>query len=211
MDFTIHYSGQLSKLENVYEIIDELKDIAEIRNWSYTVLDDDWNTPPTAHLESSNHAGIQIKGHCGLKGIQFKPHIHCDSIWLYFNHKGFLTTPFQVALDAEEGYPQRINPLFVKTQNAGFETHILIVNLFKYLQKKFFPTLIVKDETNFWTHGNKVILKELFKANNFAASSENTNSATPVLDPTLQEDIEMIAKKIEELLRNIIEDSDPEI
>ena len=210
MDFTIHYAGQLSQPGYVYKIIEEIKDIAEIRKWPYTCLDEDWNKPPDAKLDSADGPGIQIRGHSGLKGIQFQPHPNCDTIWLYFNQDGYLTTPFQVALSADEGYPPPVRPLYVRTLAAGFESHILLINLFRYLKKKYIPNLRIIDETQFWDLGDKKSLEALFQKRFTSYPAEVTSEKDKLLDPALLEDIETIARKIEDLLRNIIEDSDPE-
>ncbi|MFN3694811.1 MAG: hypothetical protein ACK4UV_07365, partial [Ignavibacterium sp.] len=67
MGITIHYKGKLNNLEQIYSVIDELKDISEIMSWKYSILDNDWNSQLTAQLLQTDD-GVKITGHLPLKG-----------------------------------------------------------------------------------------------------------------------------------------------
>lgn len=150
MGITIHYQGQIQNRAAIYQLIDEVEEIAKTQDWPYTILDEDWNLEPTARLESAEEPGIQIVGHTGLKGLRFTPHPESEPVWLFFDKSGILTTPFRVALDAEEGYPQRKTWISTKTKYADVTTHVKIINLFRYLKKRYFQDLKVRDESGFW-------------------------------------------------------------
>lgn len=163
MGVTIHYQGKINDKKTIYKLIEEVEDIAQTESWPYQVLDEDWAVPPTAKLEStSGLAGIQIIGHTGLKGIRFQPHPECEYIWLFFNHAGLLTTPFRIALDAEENYPERKPWLSTKTGFSSMATHIKVINLFQYLKEKYISDLDLQDESGFWESKNRNHLEKFY-------------------------------------------------
>ena len=43
MGITIHYKGKLKNPMLYSSVIDELKDISEIMNWEYSIMNEDWN------------------------------------------------------------------------------------------------------------------------------------------------------------------------
>ena len=162
MGVSIHYRGRLDNSDQVYQLIEEIKDIAEINAWSYATLDQDWNKQPDARLESASGPGITIVGSCGLKGIHIQPDPKSEALWLYFNAEGVITTPFSVALSAAEGYPMNENWVSTKTQFAGVDIHITFINLLKYIKKKYVPDLEVKDEGRYWESENREVLQKEF-------------------------------------------------
>ena len=52
------------------------------------------------------------------------------------------------------------NTTFVKTQFAPIDVHITIVKLLKYIKKKYFPSLNVSDEGEYWETGDEALLKK---------------------------------------------------
>ncbi|MDX1940179.1 MAG: hypothetical protein SFU99_06475 [Saprospiraceae bacterium] len=199
MGVTIHYRGQLTERTAVYSIIEEVKDIAQTMGWQYHIMDESWATPPSAHLESGSEPGIQIVGECGLKGIQFKPHERCEPVWLYFNAHGMLTSPFRVALDAEEGYPIRMPWIATKTQFGGIETHITVVKLLQYLQQKYLPKLEVEDEGGYWDTGNVEELKECFDTIEEGLQQVQAAISGASIQP--DDTVDEIVRKIEDAIR----------
>lgn len=163
MGVTIKYRGKISDKTSVFSLIDEIEDIAKTQNWPYQILDEDWAIEPNAKLESGDGSGIQIIGHTGLKGLRFKPHSAGEDIWLYFNKSGILTTPFRIALDAEENYPQRKSWVSSNTKNADVDTHLKIINIFRYLKKKYLHDLELRDETGYWENEDLNQLKKYYQ------------------------------------------------
>ena len=163
MEASICYRGHLPDKSRVQQLIAEVCDIARTMQWPHACMDEDWHQPPSARLDSSSESGIHITGHCGLKGVWFRPHEHCEPVWLYFNAAGTLTSPFQLALDAEEGYPARAPWIAIKTQTAGMDTHIRIVGLLRYLQGTYQLDLSVYDESGYWATGDAEALARYFQ------------------------------------------------
>ena len=205
MGVSIHYRGKLQNLDTIYALIEEVRDIAEVMGWKYKCMDDDWQLLPSAHLESARDAGIRIVGSCGLKGIQFAPAPLCEYVWLYFNAKGILTSPFRVALDAEEGYPMQEHWLATKTQHAGVEPHIAIVKLLRYLKSKYILDLQVEDEGDYWDGGDPQKLQECFDTVDTGLRA--VNQAVERANVSFEDSTEEVVRKIEEALRK--NQSDP--
>jgi hypothetical protein len=53
--------------------------------------------------------------------------------------------------------------LSAKTQFAGIETHRLIINLFRYLEKHYFEDFEMLDEGSYWETGDDKVLNETFR------------------------------------------------
>lgn len=49
--------------------------------------------------------------------------------------------------------------LSVKTQYAGIETHQFIIQLFRYLNGKYFADFKMSDETEYWEPNDETLLK----------------------------------------------------
>jgi hypothetical protein len=60
------------------------------------------------------------------------------------------------------GFPKLVYMMHTKTQRAGSDTHIAIIKLFKYLEKKYFMEMNVSDEGNYWETSDTKILQERF-------------------------------------------------
>lgn len=199
MSISIAYRGKIDSLDKVDALTTEVKDICEVMNWSYHVLNEDMVEKVTAKLSFDDQGGLEIKGHCGLKGISFSPSEKCETIWLYFNTDGYMTSPVQVAFDADEGYPKRLNWLHTKTFFAGVTTHKWVIIFFKYLKKKYLPELEVHDEAEFWDHEDERALEEKFeKMGWFMDKVSHVLEEIPATTDT-----QKLAEKIEEKLRRL--------
>ena len=159
MGISIQYRGSLDNKLAIYELIKEVAEIAKTLNWECEILDQEWKSIPTARFESTKDGGIQIVGNTCLKGVQFIPHAKCEPIWLFFTMAGNMSTPFHVALDAEDLYPERKVWITSITHYAGADIHISILNLFKHLKKKYISDLEVHDEGGYWETGDKSLLE----------------------------------------------------
>lgn len=159
MGLTIHYKGALTDKRAIGRFIDEVEDIAKSMEWPYSILDQDWSRPPDITVSHHLPGRISLEGHAGLKGISFSPHPQCETVSLFFNASCFLTSPWGVAISAEEGYPAMADWQSVKTQFAGPEIHVVIVRLLRYLQGKYLHDLEVQDEGGYWENGDFEALK----------------------------------------------------
>ena len=173
MGVTIQYRGTIGDTAAVHQLIDEIVDIAKTQGWACQLLDEDWAEQPTARLDSAEGPGIQIVGRTVLKGLHFKPHPACEPVWLYFDRWGRMTTPFRVALDAADGYPGKEIWLSTKTKFSDLNTHLTIINLFRYLKKKYIPNLMVRDGSGYWEHKDLNQLRQHYQLYSSSSSSSS--------------------------------------
>ena len=208
MGVRIHYRGTLNEKNQVYNLIEEVKDVARTMGWSYAALDEDWTSPPTPHFTSNTEQGIHIDGECGLKGIHFRMGEDADAVWLYFNAKGNISAPFQVALEADEDYPMTKKWLSTKTQDVGIDTHIALINFFKYLKEKYIENLEVIDNGGYWEHNSKEELKTRF--NMLEGLMNQVDNALENIDSGIMDDPGQIDKMIDDLLSELGEEEKDE-
>ncbi len=200
MGLSIHYRGTLTDKRAIYQLIEELEDIAKAMQWPYTVLDEDWGQRPTASLDHNTPGVVNITGKLALKGIQFKPHPDCQSAPFFFNASCVLTSPVQVALSAEEGYAVKNRWQSVKTQFAGPDTHAVLVRLLRYLQTKYLHDLEVSDEGGYWESGDFDALKE--KMDFLDKAIDKVGQALNRIDMDVEDEEDVVAK-IEQILRDL--------
>ncbi len=94
-----------------------------------------------------------------FKGIMFHPP-HCESVIFSFLSNGWTSSYLHLmgakkyqSIDNEpmfKGFPKLVYMMHTKTQRGGPDTHIAIIKLLKYLEKKYFAEINVSDEGNYW-------------------------------------------------------------
>jgi hypothetical protein len=152
MGVCIHYSGSLNDLALIDQISDELEDICKSMDWKYTRLNEDWNITEKVSYKHKKSGGIEIEGTLGLKGIVFKPHEQCESVYMLFDSVGKLHSVLTKLPDFEP-------IIWTKTQFAGPDVHIGIIKLFKYLKSKYIADLEVYDEAKYWENEDRDYLE----------------------------------------------------
>ncbi|MDZ7723542.1 MAG: hypothetical protein U5R06_12250 [candidate division KSB1 bacterium] len=198
MGITIHFSGILKNTDLITELVDELSDIADIMDWPYQILDEDWSKPCTAEIADGG-----ITGHLPLKGISIQLHPASESLTLFFDPQGRLTSPItlisikQGELNDKEVYN------FVKTQFAPPDLHISIVKLLRFLKKKYIPDLQVIDEGEYWETGDRdrLIEKMQFLQNKLDQLQQTVSTINP--DHALLFSPDQLAQLIEKKLKNL--------
>lgn len=181
MGVTIHYSGRIQNVGVIGDLQEEVADICAALKWDYRFIDEPL-----------------------VKGIVFQPHPKCETVALLFDDHGNLVSPFTL----REPHPTGNTWLSVKTQFAGAATHIAVVKLLKYLQKKYIPNMEVKDEGEYWEKEDKHLLQHkldylrraIDKVQSMFLSAELKSKAT-------MSDEEML-DRIEELLKKGWQDMD---
>jgi hypothetical protein len=132
MGVTIHFEGQL-KCEAAYQdLIGMASSFAKKENW------------PTELIESAEVTLLRVRGeqdwdYTGpVKGIALYIHEDCDPVRLEFDRDLYIQE-------------------FTKTQFAGVECHLKVVDLLRAIQP-FFHELKVEDEGEFWETKDRSIL-----------------------------------------------------
>ncbi len=170
MGLTIHYSGRFNEYASLSEMIEEVKDIAEIYNWKYHIFEQNFSIDEIGKTDYTNK----------IYGICFTPP-ECETVNLCFLSNGRMSSTPNLKFfgnSTDEDYQKYLYMLSVKTQFAGSATHKLIVHLLKYLNKKYFSEFKVIDEGNYWDTDDEKLLEETFKKYNnlldsFGAALEN--------------------------------------
>ena len=158
MGLTIHYNGKFNKNASLSRMIEEVKDIAEIYNWQYTIYEDQF--PADSFDNDSFNENIY--------GISFTPP-ESETVCLCFLSNGRMSGPAHLKYfgnSADESEKKYLYTLSTKTQYAGSDIHKLIVHLLKYISKKYFKEFNVIDEGSYWETGDEKLLEDTFKRYN---------------------------------------------
>lgn len=181
MGITIHYQGKIRSIDKIPELIAEMRDLAETAGWEYSI--------------------INICQKSSLRGISLDVHPQCESFSLTFAEGGGLISYFNYQdIPGRKGVKE-VKPLFVKTQFAGVETHILIIRLLEYVKKKYIPDLEIDDEGEYWQRRDINLLREKFNFLNKALRKIEDLLSTEKLPADVTSNGELL-DRIEEILRN---------
>ncbi len=149
MGITIHYSGKLDDSRTLPQLLDAARLFCSERGWTFQNIDDRvvgtverWipSNDEEIHTESRSIDDTQ-------RGILINPHPESETITLIFNqqHELCFYTPLQ-----EPGQYWETKLLFTKTQFAPIDIHIGICELLHLIQDKYFPSLDVHDEGEYF-------------------------------------------------------------
>lgn len=158
MGLTIHYNGKFNENASLPEMIEEVKDIAEIYNWQYTIYEKQF------HAASFDNDSFNDE----IYGISFTPP-ESETVCLCFLSNGRMSGPAQLKYfgnSATESEKKYLYMLSTKTQYAGSNIHKLIVHLLKYISKKYFKEFNVIDEGSYWETEDEKLLEDTFKRYN---------------------------------------------
>lgn len=155
MGLSIHYSGRIKDAASLPLLIEEVKEIANTYGWEYRIAE---SVFPDNTLNDHEYLSP-------IYGISFTPP-ECETISLTFISNGVMACSSGIYLfgnsknATERDYIYR---LFAKTQFAGVEVHALIINIFRYLSKKYLSEFKMNDEGEYWETGDEDVLREKFK------------------------------------------------
>jgi hypothetical protein len=200
MGLTIHYQGQLKKMSDLPKLTSEVADICDTMNWSCQ----DFNIKESKDDEVNKVLGLLPGEVLHLDGIIFKPHPRCESVTLVFDQKGRLCSPMIPLMAQASDDPEYIWCGFTKTQFAGPDTHIALVRLLKYLEKRYFQKLEISDEGDYWESGDETKLRSLFIQLEIAINVLTAAFEKEIIQKGVS--TEDIVKKIETLLKKLWED-----
>ncbi len=154
MGLSIHYSGRFKNGSLLLEMIEEVKDVAEIYNWKYFIFDEKF-PDETFPVESYNQ---------NIYGISFTPN-NCETVSLTFLSNGRMSNLVHLKFFGDSDNKTEQDYLYMlstKTQFAGIETHKLIIHFFHYLDNKYFENFELIDEGKYWETGDEKLLKNIF-------------------------------------------------
>ena len=155
MGLSVHFSGRLRQAESLPAMIEEIVDISNVYGWKYYV----YNTHfPNDSFE--NHTSFDE-----IYGISFTP-TDCETVSLAFLSNGKMVCPGRIqffAYSKDEKERSYVYMISAKTQFAGVVVHLLLIQLFKYLNDKYFDDFKLNDESYYWETGDENLMRDRFK------------------------------------------------
>lgn len=137
MGITIHYSGTLDDPRVLPDLLTAARHFCFQRKWKYVDVDD--------RIIGKLDDGTTIDD--VLRGVIVQPHPKSESVWLTFNQRGELC--FYHA-ESKPGCYWKQEGGFTKTQFAPLDVHISVCELLALVRDKYFPSLRVVDEGEYW-------------------------------------------------------------
>lgn len=152
MGLTIHYRGQFKKRASLPTFIEEVKDIATTLEWSHHVFETEFLTNADDNQPSGK-----------LHGLVVNPP-NCEPLHFTFlsNRRMASVLSLSVWDKAKDPTGRSLFHAFTKTQFAGPDVHIVIINLFRYLAARYFTRFKLYDEGGYWETGNEERLRANF-------------------------------------------------
>lgn len=182
MGLSIHYSGKIRKKSLINELISETADICKSLAWTYHI--------------------INMPNEDNLKGICFSPE-GSEPIFLTFLANGRICSPINLMnrniYDSNGLDKELIYTTSSKTQYAGFESHIAIIKLLRYLERKYLENFTVLDEGMFWETNDKIILQKQFSR--YEVALNIVTETLSGLNRIPNENKESLIERIENLLK----------
>lgn len=185
MGVTIHYAGELSSLDVLPVLLEELQDLANEADWSITSIE-----PDIFHLPGRSPMQAE--------GLLVQVHPEAEPLNMIFNREGKLVNFLYLVANAiDPNKPQETKDIKIyvqdvngelresvdalkdyekyglwysstKTQFAGPLAHITLCKLLRYLKTKYFKHLEVNDEGGYWETGEVEQLVERLNIIDFA-------------------------------------------
>jgi len=152
MGLTIHYQGRFRKRASLPEFIAEVSDIAETLNWPSHVFETDFL-----------HDQVEQQHDGKLYGLLITPP-ECEPLHLTFLSNRRMSSVLTLSVWGKPGAEdvRGLYRSFTKTQFGGPDVHIIIVNLMRYLSKKYFAGFKLYDESRYWETGDEPFMREQF-------------------------------------------------
>lgn len=187
MGLSLHYSGRFNKNASLSEMIEEVKDIAEVNQWKCKIYE--------KQFPSKEFGGKSYNQK--IYGISFSPP-ECEPVWICFLSNGKMSSPHNLQMFGQTKNQDERKYLYilsVKTQYAGIHVHKIIIDLLKYLDKKYFSALKVYDEGQYWETGDDELLQTVFK---------RFDSALQIVGDALDNSSRMPNETFEQYLQRIL-------
>jgi hypothetical protein len=139
MGVTIHYEGKLSDRESLQQCLRIASDFAASHQWTSELIErEEARLPRFFNEERFEYFGP-------TRGINVYPHENCEPVTLEFDRNLFLQD-------------------FTKTQFAGAEIHIRVIELLRAIEPCF-ASLEIFDEGEYWESSDRAQLETHLKAN----------------------------------------------
>lgn len=187
MGISIYYKGKFNPQQQLSELIAEVIDIATTNDWIYQV----WNTEFNCDL-----LGLKMVTK-DIYGISLTPK-DCETMSFTFASNGRLISQVALFLEEGESLEEHAFGAFTKTQYAGIKTHLLLVDLFRYISEKYLLEAELLDDARYWETNDKEIAIQNFNKNSFFINSFSDALCNTNQQPgeSLEDLLERVAKEI---------------
>jgi hypothetical protein len=180
MGLSIHFKGCFKVNASLSGMVEEVKDIAEIYKWKYTIFETDF--------PGEDRRGKKITN--SLYGICFTPP-GCETVSLTFlsNRKLVSYWSWVTYIKSQAHDESTLHAgESVKTQYAGAIVHKLIIHLLDYLSKKYFQSFEMTDEGQYWeTRDGKLLDKNFSILNVLLGKLQTVLDENPRVDEEIFE------------------------
>lgn len=202
MGLSFHYRGRLKSATTLPSLVDEVEDICKVLNWKCSVFETEY--PDNKFVTPINNSDY---------GILFSPP-SCEPVSLVFDSEGKIYTPWlkeilnkhksgevkvitvKLNLDDDNPVPEiseesedfdpldMVYSISVKTQFAGAESHVQLMELLRYLSEKYLTEFHIQDESDYWNTRNAEKLHEkMNKINQFMDTFHDMMDNQNIKDP----------------------------
>ncbi|MGG9964267.1 hypothetical protein [Ferruginibacter sp. SUN106] len=196
MGLSIHYSGTIKDYALIDELVIEVEDICKTFNWQYNVFTKKNSGNDTRHIQNPAFISYKMED---VKGISFSPE-NCEPVALTFFPSGKLCSFEKLLYNNPETNDLMVEVVSTKTQYAGVDAHMALLNLLQYLKDKYFADFKLSDEGNYWETKDKKILEENFSRYNFLM--DTVADALSNFKTVPGEPVQSLADRLEEFLKN---------
>ncbi|MCY7291276.1 MAG: hypothetical protein LH615_03755, partial [Ferruginibacter sp.] len=145
MGVSIHYSGKLKSAALLPPFLEEVKDIVTILGWTYNEFIGTYADDIFEPLDTEKDYGISVAAP------------HCEPMVLIFDFEGNIYVPWLKQYFEDKSFYYTVH---CKTQFAGADVHIKVVELLRYLSNKYFSIFELYDEAEYWETKNKKTVEE---------------------------------------------------
>ena len=155
MSTTVHYFGKIKGQEDLRELQDEFKEIAQVSGWAHEMVD---------HVFAQE--GEMPVTRLTLRGIRLTLNKTTSPLQLTFDKDGYLSHIYYEKAPADLMSPQNkamrqvLHQVHTSTAaRAGdIATHKTVVKLLDYVKKRYVPNLEVIDNTGYWYSRDESVL-----------------------------------------------------
>jgi hypothetical protein len=137
-----------------------------------------------------------------LNGICFAPE-GCEPVFLTFLPGGRICSPVNLMnrdiYNGDELDKELLYTTSTKTQYAGFDAHVAVIKLLRYLKEKYFSVFEMMDEGLYWETNDEKVLQSQFDKYEYALNVLTT--ALSEVKTVPGESAVSLADRIEEMLK----------
>ncbi len=189
MGLTVYYKGRFNPDTSLENLIAECREFADVFKWEYQIFEREFPQIPFPDDYDEKIYGIAIS----------PP--ESEPLWFTFLSNGKMSGPAQLQFFGNKNDDENqvfLYSLFTKTQFAGPDIHMLIIEIFRHISKRYLIDFEMTDEGKYWETGNRENLITIFKRYDFLLDmfEDGLKHSKPNPGESLQQMIERIAEKV---------------